>query len=97
MQCCVRIWRLRLLPIDRRTLLVLMKKYGSAAGLPTEKQQFHTLKHSIGTHILRGEYVYFAKDWLGHMNIQNTIVYAQFSTSTRGARARKMFSSNRVV
>ncbi len=40
------------LPIDRRTLLVLMKKYGTAAGLPPEKQQFHALKHSIGTHIL---------------------------------------------
>jgi len=88
----------RVLPIDRRTLLVLMKKYGSAAGIPIEKQQFHALKHSIGTHILdAGEDVYFAKDWLGHKNIQNTIVYAQFSTATRDARARKMFSSNRVV
>ncbi len=88
----------RVLPIDRRTLLVLMRKYGSAAGIPTEKQQFHALKHSIGTHILdAGEDVYFAKDWLGHKNIQNTIIYAQFSTATRDARARKMFSSNRVV
>jgi len=88
----------RVLPIDRRTLLVLMKKYGSAAGLPNEKQRFHALKHSIGTHILdAGEDVDFAKDWLGHKNIQNTIIYAQFSTSTRDARARKVFSSSRVV
>ncbi len=54
-------------PIDRRTLLVMMKKYGTAAGIPAEKQQFHALKHSIGTHILdAGEDVYFAKDWLGY-------------------------------
>ena len=87
-----------MLPIDRRTLLVLMKKYGTAAGLPTEKQQFHALKHSIGTHILdAGEDIYFAKDWLGHKNIQNTVVYSRFSTTTRHARARKIFSSNRVV
>ena len=86
------------LSIDRCTLLVLIKKYGSAAGLPTGKQQFHALKHSIGTHILdAGEDIYFAKDWLGHKNIQNTIIYDQFSTGTRDARARKMFSSNRVV
>ena len=44
-----------------------------------------------------GEDVYFAKDWLGHKNIQNTTIYSRFSTGTRDARARKMFSSNRVV
>ncbi len=88
----------RVLPIDRRTLLLMMKKYGAVAGIPKEKQQFHALKHSIGTHILdAGEDVYFAKDWLGHKNIQNTTIYSKFSTGTRDARARKMFSSNRVV
>jgi len=88
----------RVLPIDRRTLLKMMKKYGTTAGLPTEKQQFHALKHSIGTHILdAGEDIYFAKDWLGHKNIQNTTIYSKFSTGTRDARARKMFSSHKVV
>ena len=86
------------LPIDRRTLLLMMKKYSTVAGIPKEKQQFHALKHSIGTHILdAGEDIYFAKDWLGHKNIQNTTIYARFSTGTRDARARKMFSSNQVV
>ena len=52
-----------MLPIDRCTLLVLMKKYGTAAEIPQEKQQFHALKHSISTHILdAGEDIYFAKD-----------------------------------
>ncbi len=41
--------------------------------------------------------VNFAKDWLGHKNIQNTTIYTKLSTGTRDARARKMFSSNRVV
>jgi integrase len=88
----------RKLPIDRRTLLVLMKKYGQLAGLPKDKQQFHALKHSICTHILdAGEDIYFAKDWVGHKNIQNTTIYSRFSTATRDARARKLFSSHRVV
>ena len=85
--------------------------------MPSGKQHFHALKHSIGTHILdagediyfakdwlghknildAGEDIYFAKDWLGHKNIQNTIIYARFSTGTRDARARTVFSSNRVV
>ena len=43
-----------------------MKKYGTAAGLPSGKQHFHALKHSIGTHILdSGQDIYFAKDWPG--------------------------------
>jgi type 1 fimbriae regulatory protein FimB len=46
----------RKLPVDRRTLLVLMKKYGKLAGLPKDKQQFHALKHSICTHILEPVY-----------------------------------------
>jgi integrase len=88
----------RRLPIDRRTLLVLMKKYGQLAGLPKDKQQFLALKHSICTHILdAGEDIYFAKDWVGHKNIQNTNIYSRFSTATRDARARKLFSSHRVV
>ncbi len=65
----------RVLPIDRRTLLKLMKQYGTAAGFPAEKQKFYALKRSIGTHILdAGEDIYFAKDWLGHKNIQNTTI-----------------------
>ena len=88
----------RRLPIDRRTLRKSMRKYCALAGIPEEKQKFHALKHSIGTHILdAGEDIYFAKDWLGHKNIQNTTIYARFSTGTRDARARKLFSSNRVV
>lgn len=86
------------MPIDRRTLLVLMKKYSKLVGLPEDKQKFHALKHSIGTHILdAGEDIYFAKDWLRHKNIQNTTIYSRFSTGTRDARARKLFSSNQVV
>ncbi len=34
-----------------------------------------------------GEAIYFAKDWLGHKNIQNTTIYSKFSTGTRDARA----------
>ena len=53
----------RRLPIDRRTLLVLMKKYGALAEIPPEKQDFHILKHSICTHLLdAGEELYFVKD-----------------------------------
>jgi len=49
-----------------------------------EKRKFHSLKHSIATHLLdaRGE-LKFVQDWVGHKNIQNTTKYAQLTT--RGA------------
>jgi integrase len=67
----------RMLPIDRRTLYTLMRKYSEAADVPAHKRKFHSLKHSIATHILdAGEDVAFCRDWLGHKNIQNTMIYA---------------------
>ena len=75
-----------------------MKKYGALAEIPPEKQDFHILKHSICTHLLdAGEELYFVKDWVGHKNIQNTLVYARLTTATMDARARKVFASHLVV
>ena len=85
-------------PIDRRTLWYLMKKYGTAAGLPEHKCFFHVLKHSIAVHLTdAGADALFTKDWLGHANIQNTMKYARMSTVTRDEQARKLFHSPHIV
>jgi len=79
-------------PISRRTLDWLMKTYGSQAGLPLEKQHFHVLKHSIATHLLdAGAELRFVQDWLGHSNIQNTVVYTYLTSKNRETTARKVF------
>jgi site-specific recombinase XerD len=79
-------------PIARRTLDWLMKKYGEAAGLPPSKRHFHCLKHSIATHLLEaGADLRFVQDWLGHANIQNTVVYARLTTRGREGAARRAF------
>ncbi|MEM4723526.1 MAG: site-specific integrase [Candidatus Hadarchaeum sp.] len=86
------------LPISRRTLDWLMKKYGTAAELPKEKQHFHCLKHSIATHLIdAGADIMFVKDWLGHKNIQNTLVYAQLTSRTRDEQARRILASSHIV
>ena len=62
------------------------------------KRKFHILRHSIAVHLLdAGADVSFVRDWLGHKNIQNTMVYMKYTTATRDNQARKLFASHRVV
>src|ERR671938_1332693 len=79
-------------PIARRTLDWLMKKYGAAADLPPAKRHFHCLKHSIATHLLEaGADLRFVQDWLGHSNIQNTVIHTHLVSATRTEKARSLF------
>lgn len=86
-------------PISRRTLDYSMKKYGAKAEIPLKKQHFHTLKHSIATHLLEATNndVMFVQSWLGHKRIQNTLVYAQLLGTTKDEVARNAFASTKVV
>jgi len=82
----------RFQPISRRGLDWLIKGYGKKAKLPEEKQHFHALKHSIATHLLdAGADLRFVQDWLGHANIQNTVIYTYLTSATRTEKARKFF------
>jgi site-specific recombinase XerD len=79
-------------PIARRTLDWLMKKYGEMADLPPAKRHFHCLKHSIATHLIEtGADLRFVQDWLGHSNIQNTVVYTYLTARGREGAARRAF------
>ena len=79
-------------PISRRGLDWLMKRYGKLAKLPADKQHFHVLKHSCATHLLdAGADIRFVQDWLGHSNIQNTIIYTYLTSTTRNEKARTFF------
>ena len=68
------------------------------AGLPEEKHKFHCLEHSIATHLLdAGADLAFVRDWLGHANIQNTLIYARITTVKRDTEARRLFASPWVM
>jgi type 1 fimbriae regulatory protein FimB len=83
----------RNLPISRKRLDALMKQHGEQAGLPKDKQHFHVLKHTCATHLLEtGDDLRFVQDWLGHSNIQNTVIYTHLVSSSRAEKARKHFS-----
>jgi len=82
----------RNLPISRQMLDVLMKRYGVAAAIPKDKRHFHVLKHSIATHLLdAGAELRFLQDWLGHSNIQNTVIYTALVSTSREQKARQYF------
>jgi site-specific recombinase XerD len=79
-------------PISRSMLDVLIKEYGEKAKLPDDKRHFHVLKHSIATHLLeKGAELRFLQDWLGHANIQNTVIYTALVSSSREKKAREYF------
>lgn len=78
-------------PICRQMLDVLFKKYGALANLPATLRHWHVLKHSCGTHLLaRCGDVALVQDWLGHANIQSTLVYSQVTNRRRDELADKV-------
>lgn len=80
-------------PISRRTLDYLMKGYCRKAGIPTDKAHFHALKHSIATHLLEtGQEVRMVQDWLGHKNLQNTVIYTHVTNAARDKAAAVAFA-----
>lgn len=80
-------------PISRSMLHRLIRTYATIANLPKDKQHFHVLKHSIATHLLdAGADLRFVQDWLGHANIQNTVIYTFLTSTAREEKARKLFT-----
>ena len=80
-------------PITRVQLHRLMKHYAEKAKLPEDKRHFHVLKHTIATHLLdAGQDVRTVQDWVGHKNIQNTMIYPPVSAGMREEKASAAFS-----
>lgn len=78
-------------PISRQMLDVLMKQYGEAAGIPENLRHWHILKHSCATHLFeRGFGAEQVQDWLGHANIQNTMIYGKISNRRRDEMAQDL-------
>ena len=79
--------------IGRRMLDVLMRKYCKAAGIPPHLRHFHTLKHSIGTHLLGTLDVVDVQHWLGHRDIRSTMVYSQYRSQAADEAARRVYEA----
>lgn len=78
-------------PLTRFGLNKMCKTYFNLSNLPGEKAHFHTLKHTCGVH--HAELGLDTKDlqWLlGHKNIQNTLIYFEYTTKQQEALYRKI-------
>jgi integrase len=76
--------------ISQQMLDVLVKRYGKIAGIPREQCQTRAFRHSCGTHLVsRGEDIAIVQDWLGHVNIMNTMIYVEIANPTRNAAAER--------
>jgi len=86
------------MPMPRRSLHYLINVYGERADIPQDKRHFHVLRHSIATHMRdAGADIRFVQDWLGHQNIQSTVIYAQISNPARDKQAINFFASPMIV
>jgi type 1 fimbriae regulatory protein FimB len=77
--------------LDRSQFFRLFKSIAAAAGLPSEKQHPHALKHSIASHLVSANVnLALVKQQLGHKSIGSTMRYIstsdqQASKATTGA------------
>ena len=74
----------------------LTKKYCAAAGIRDKsKCHFHTLKHTRAVMLAdAGLDIKEVQYWLGHKNVNNTMIYFQFTTSQYETLYRKLAQRN---
>ncbi len=82
--------------LKRHRIEQLFKRYACKAGL--DAFSVHCLRHSIATHLLEaGCGIEFVQDHLGHVNIQNTLIYARLTDRRREEVYRQLEESPEVV
>lgn len=83
--------------LSRQRIQQLFREYANRAGLE-EQFTVHSLRHSIATHLLEaGQGIEFVRDHLGHVNIQNTLIYARLTDRRREALYRQVEESAEIV
>lgn len=82
-------------PISRKTLDYLMKYYCSNTEIPSEKHHFHVLKHTRAMELIEYDDVKLTdvQWWLGHQNIQNTMIYLDYTSNAM----RSLFNKIEII
>jgi type 1 fimbriae regulatory protein FimB len=74
-------------PLSRKTAWLAIREYGRHAGLPVDTHP-HMLRHACGFALAdQGADTRLIQDYLGHRNIQHTVIY----TATNPARFERLW------
>lgn len=80
--------------ISTSLIYQLFHRYATAAGLPADRRFPHVFRHSIAVHLLNAGWdLVDVKDWLGHVSIASTQVYARVSNIRLEKKVRALRSS----
>jgi len=83
--------------LKRQRIQQLFRGYAERAGLDAQFT-VRCLRHSIATHLLEAGFgIEFVQDHLGHVNIQNTLIYAKITNRRREAVYRQIEESAEIV
>lgn len=83
--------------LKRLRIQQLFKMYAQKAGL-NSSFSVHSLRHSIATHLLEGGFgIEYVQSHLGHVNISNTLIYAQLTNRRRDAIFQEIEHCEEVV
>ena len=83
--------------LTRGRIQQLFRSYAQQGGLPPPFT-VRCLRHSIATHLLEaGMGIEFVQDHLGHVNIQNTLIYAKLTDRRREEVYRQLEESPEIV
>jgi len=84
--------------ISRQQLHTLMEHYATEAELPEDLRHMHVLRHSIAMHLTADRRtLQEVADWLGHRNLNSTMVYAKLSNPARDDMALGFYESRNPV
>ena len=77
--------------IKRNMIDVLVKKYGEMADIPIAFRHAHIFKHTCATHLFdKGFGIEQVQDWLRHVNVQSTAIYAHITNQRRTQMADEL-------
>lgn len=79
-------------PISRKTLDYYIKKYCEKTTIGCDKRHFHVLKHTRAMELIEyaGVDIRDVQWWIGHENINNTMIYLNYTVAAKATLFNKI-------
>lgn len=86
------------IPIATSTIYQAFRTHAVAAQLPEDRRHPHVLRHSIAVHLMNaGVDAADVQDWLGHVSIATTMIYARITNKRRDDTFRRLLDSPEIA